>query len=273
MGTLTEEEVKQVIRRASILQKYHEQYSGTNKTEHPNEEILEIGDSIGIKRHFIQEALFELTGTPTEDPIQVDTGNNYLAEVKAYANGSIDSALLNELRAQIEYHFDTIGTISRRKGNVYWNAKPNFPRKIFEISSSPEVEFSEQKGRVTLKVTQSLKTINKFYAPAFIAMLGAFLMIAGLMFNTGSNDTAPFIIFSGIFSVFSFFYSRFITNKKLKRKKKLVELSETLQQIIERRFQAGKKSKREAPTISMDELDDLNETDEINVSQRTKANS
>ena len=274
MATLSEDEIKQIIRRASILQKYQEQSPNQHfaDSKNPNEEILEIGESIGIQRQYMQEALFELTGAPTEDPVQIDTGKEYLVEILAHANGTIDSALLNELRAQIEYHFDNVGTISRRKGNLYWNIKPAFPRKLFEITNSPQVVLSERNGRVKISISQSLKTINKFYAPAIAATLGAFLMITALMFNEGGNDTEPMMVFSGIFLTSSFFYSRFLKNKKLKRKKKLVELAETLQQIIERRFRAGRASQKETSRIVLEDLDDLNETEEINVSQRNKAN-
>ena len=75
---------------------------------------------------------------------------------------------------------------------------------------------------------------------------------------------------SAMFLTASFLYARFIKNRKLKRKKKLVELTETLQQIIERRFRTGRKQAESTPEISLEERDELNENEEISVSLRDK---
>lgn len=272
MRKLTENDIKLIIKRASIIQKYHDQTAGRfpDLADHEDDTLYEIGASLGLDPHHIREALIEFQGIPTEDPIMVDTGSNYLVEIQANANGTLDSSLVSELLAHVEYHFNSVGSVSRRKGNVYWNAKPSFPSKLFETSSSPQIEFGQRNGQVKLKVTQSLKTLNKLYLPAIAASLGGLIMLGAIMFDRAGNDEAPFVVISTLFFASSFLYARFIKNRKLKRKKKLIELTETLQQIIERRFRTGRKQAESTPEISLEELDELNENEEISVSLRDK---
>ena len=274
MTKLTEDEIKLIIKRASILQKYHEQslIKQTDSSEQDENPIFEIGASVGLNPQFINEALIEHEGFVMQDPVILDTENNYEVKILGYANGTLDGSLLSELKAQTEYHFDTVGTISRRKGNVYWKAKPAFPAKLFEITSSPEVIFTEQKGQIRIKVSQSLKTINKFYAPAIAATFGAFMMLTAVIYNA-AGDTEPMIIVSSMFLLSSYFFSRFIKRRKTKRKKKLAEFAETLQQVIERRFRAGRVKPTTIPSISLEDLDDLNENDDISVGLDRKINT
>lgn len=146
MGRLTNDELKQIIKRASILQRYHEQSLSGSQVPEPEdiEPVFEIGHNLDIKRHFIKQALIEYEGIPIDEPVIVDTQSFTEAEIQGYANGPMDGALLNEIRAQLEYHFNTVGAVSRRKGNIYWNAMPAFPAKLFATTRSPELEIKKK---------------------------------------------------------------------------------------------------------------------------------
>ena len=136
MGKLTNDEIKEIIKRASILQKFHEQSLGSKSSLHPevDDPVFEVGDSLNIKRHFIREALLEYEGIIIDAPVMVDNNSDTKVEILGYANGPLDGSALNEIKAQLEYHFNTVGTLSRRKGNIYWKAKPAFPAKLLEIT-------------------------------------------------------------------------------------------------------------------------------------------
>lgn len=269
MGTLTNDEIKEIIKRATILQKFHEQSLGSGRTIQPdeNDPVFEVGDSLNIKRHFIREALSEYDGITIEDPVMIDNNSDSLVEILGYANGSLDGSLLNELRAQIEYHFNTVGTISRRKGKIYWKSKPSFPFKLFDISKSPELELHQQKGRIKLTMKQSLRTLNKLYLPPLAITFGAIMMFAAVVFEAPGNDTEPLLIMSGLFMSGSFGFSRLVRRMKRKRKNNLLELVETLQQIMERRFRAGKFKENEKPSINLEDFQHLDEEEGIEINQ------
>lgn len=270
MGKLTNDEMKEIIRRASILQKFHEQSLGQrNRQEAPDDPVFEIGDSLKIKRHFIQEALLEYEGIQVEDPVVVDTNSSSQVEIQGYANGSIDGSLLNEIRAQLQYHFNTVGALSRRKGNIYWKANPAFPARLFDITRTPELEIKEKNGRVKLSMRQSLKTLNKLYFPPIGVSFGAFMMFAAVVFDQAGNDEAPMLIVSAILLLGSFGFSRLVKALKRRRKRQLLELVETIQQIMERRFQAGKYKEQQKPEINMEEFQDIDELDEIEIKHHT----
>ncbi len=274
MKNYTEDEIRSIIKRASVLQKFHDHSSTQPFSEDANldEPIFDIGESLNIKRHFLKEALLEHNGIPVDEPVIVDTNSSFQANIQGYANSTLDGSLVNELRAQIEYHFNTVGKIARRKGNIYWKADPAFPAKAFEITRSPMVELSERNGRVKITVKQSLKTLNKLYVPAVIATFGAVMMTTAVIFGAANGDEVPpMLIVSGMLLVGSFFFSRFIKSRKQKRKEKLVELTETLQQIMERRFRSGKVRKPVKPAISIDEIEV--ENDDIEIKIPNKANS
>jgi hypothetical protein len=272
MAKLNDDDIRTIIKRASILQKYHDQAPGapSQSAYAEDDPVFEIADSLNIKRHFVREALLELQGTDTDEPIFIETDSYHKVELQASARGNIDGSLLSELKSQLEYHFNTVGTISRRKGNVYWKASPAFPAKLFEITSSPEVEFSERNGRVKINLKQSLKTINKWYAPAVAASLGAFMMLAAAIYGVAGNDEAPFIVMSAIFLTGSFFYARFIKSRKKKRKNKLKELVETMQHIMQRRFRAGRYKEETKPDIDLEDFQELVENDETELKSSTR---
>ncbi|MCR9130977.1 MAG: hypothetical protein NXI08_00295 [bacterium] len=277
MGRLTNDELKQIIKRASILQRYHEQSLSGSQVPEPEdiEPVFEIGHNLDIKRHFIKQALLEYEGIPIDEPVIVDTHSFTEAEIQGYANGPMDGALLNEIRAQLEYHFNTVGAVSRRKGNIYWNAKPAFPAKLFATTRSPELEIKEEAtGRIKLTLRQNLKTYNKLFLPAMGFGFGGFMMLAALMYDIAGNDTEPMFIFGSLFILGSMGFARFIRSRKLKKKRKLKELVETIQQIMERRFRAGRFKEEPKPEIEMEDFDEvLNDQEEIEIRPEEKIKS
>ncbi len=273
MGKLTNDEIKEIIKRASILQKFHEQSLGARNSLHhdENDPIYEVGDSLNIKRHFIREALLEYEGIVIDEPVMVDNNSDTQVEILGYANGPLDGSSLNEIRAQLEYHFNTVGTISRRKGNIYWKAKPAFPSKLFEITRSPEFEIQEKNGRVKLTMRQSLKTVNKIYLPPLAFALGGFMMIAAVIFDSvPGNEAAPMFIVGGMFLAGSFAFSRFVRSIKRRKKRKLLELVETIQQGLERRFRAGRYKDIQKPEIDLEEFQHLDDTDDIEITMNSR---
>ncbi len=272
MGKLTDDEIRRIIKRASIFQKFHEQAPNRSEPflENDYETVYEIGDSLSVDRQFIKEALIEHEGIPIEDPISVDTNSLSDAKVIAYANGSVDGGLLNELRAQLEYHFNTVGKVARRKNMLFWKATPAGPAKFFEVSASPELQIEQDKGRVKLSLSQNLRSYNKLFIPVAGITFGAFMLFAAAVFGQAGNDGGPLLIFSALFLTASFFFSRFINKKKVKKKERLIELMEVLQQTIERRFRVGSQ-KQEKARIKVPDLDDIEVEEEVTLSEKAKS--
>lgn len=277
MGRLTNDELKQIIKRATILQRYHEQSLSGSQVPEPEdvEPIYEIGHNLDIKRHFVKQALLEYEGIPIDEPEIVDTQSFTAAEIRGYANGPLDGALLNEIRAQLEYHFNTVGSITRRKGNIYWNAKPAFPAKIFATTRSPELEIKETtSGRVKLTLKQNLKTYNKLFWPPMAFGFGGFMMIAALLFEAGGGATEPLVIFGGLFILGSLAFSRYVRSLKNKKKRQLKELVETIQQVMERRFRAGRFKEEPKPEIEMEDFEEMfDENEDIEIRPDAKIKS
>ncbi len=265
MGRLSEDDIRYIIKRATILQKYHEQspYKELNPLSEDFESAYSIGDSLSVENRFIHEAIVEYLGSPTHEPLSVDTGSNSKAKIVGYANGPVDSALMHEIRAMCEYHFNSMGKVNRRKGNIYWQAAPAGISRFFETSSSPKLEISPQEGGQKLTITQNFRTYNKLYPFVAGALFAAVMLFAGVVFGQAGNDgTPPMLIMAGMFSIFAFFMSRFIRRKKIKRKETLIELVEDIQQTIERKFQSNSLSKKQAASITIDDIE-MEETDEL----------
>ena len=273
MGKLTEDDIRQIIKRASILQKFNEQAPNQSPPfiKDDYDTLYEIGESISIKPQFLNEALIEFEGIPIDEPISVDTNNASESKILGYANGTVDSGILNELKAQLEYHFNTVGKISRRRNMIFWKASPAWPAKLFETSTSPELQIEQDKGRIKLTLSQNLKTYNKLYLPAAGISFAAIMMFAAVVFEeSGSDGTAPMLIFSGLFLGFSTYLVRLINRKKVKKKKKLVELMEVLQQSIERRFRTSTTKQTEKERISIPDFEDSLDDIEVPLKSSTK---
>ncbi len=205
-------------------------------------DLFEITDSLQLNRGAVAEALLEYGGVPVDEAVILDAGFGQ-AEVLGFARGQLSPDLVNELRAQAEYHFNTVGKISVRKGKTTWTAKPSGPSKLIAYLNSPEIILEEGHGSIKIRIKQSLKTYNKFFAPAIAAALGGFMLIAANMFGAiGDDGVAPSLVVSALLLTASFLYSRFVNGRKNKRKKALAELAETLQQTIERRHHVSQRS-------------------------------
>lgn len=274
MGKLTDDEIRLLIKRASVFQKFNEQSPHTDSVfnEEDYETLFEIADNLNLDRKHIKEALIEHQGIESEDPIKVDTGNQTDIHVTAQANGSIDGSVLNEIRANLEYHFNTVGKITRRNKKIFWNATPSGPSRLFSITNSPELEVSQKDNRVKFSIRQNLSSLNKLFVfPAF-AIFISFMMLAAVIFDQVQGDgRIPMTILPGFFLAASYFFSRFIKKRKLKRKEKLVELLGTFQQIIERHFLAGKSETKSRSRIKIPDLDDIEVEDEVTLSEKAKS--
>ena len=240
MGKLSDNEIRQIVQKASLLQKFGEADS-SKKNADSNEEIqslYEITDDLGIPRPFVYEAYVEQAGIPIQEPMVIDNNDFNSTEIVGFAKGTVDKELFNELKGQIEYHFNVLGTVTRRRDKIIWKAKPAGPSKFIALANSPEVEFEKLDGSTKIKVFQSLKTINKLYLPAIAATFGGFMLFSGAIFNQFSGDVAPPMIVSALILSASVFFTRFVNGRKKKRKKNLQELTETLQGKIERHLKS-----------------------------------
>lgn len=278
MGILNEDEIRKIIKRASVFQKYYDQSPSRTFTNDPetHEQLFEISDSLNLKREYVMEALIEHQGIPLDDPIQVETNSFHKIEVQAYANGPLEGNLVNELKAQLEYHFNTVGTVHRRKNKLFWNAKPAGPARLFATIRSPELEIEDKDGRLKFSLRQSLKTINKFFIPSIAGLFGSFMFLAAIIFDRAGNDQAPMLVASVIFFGISALLARFVKGRKDKRKAKLNDLMEVLQHTAERRFRSRSfKEKEPAPSITIPDLEDIEisdeELDEIQVTKKVKS--
>ena len=274
MGKLTDDEIRLLIKRASVFQKFNEQSPHKNSlfNEEDYQTLFEIADNLNIDRAFIKEALIEHEGIETEDPIKVDTGNQTDIHVTAQAYGSVDGSVLNEIRANLEYHFNTVGKINRRNRKIFWKASPSGPSRLFSVTNSPEVEISQKNNRVNFSVRQNLSSFNKLYLFAFIPSFAAFMMLSAVLFDQVQGDgRIPMTIIPFFFLTACFFLTRFIRRRKRKQKDKLVELLGTFQQIVERHFLAGKSDSKSKERIKIPDLDDIEVEDEVTLGEKTKS--
>lgn len=240
MGKLSEEEIRRIVQKASLLQKFGE---GSTSIEPDTsrsalKELYAITDDLGLPRKFVYEAYVDKEGIPVQEPVIVDHPDFNTAEVMGFAHGTLDKGLLNELRGQLEYHFNTMGSFTHRRNKIVWKAKPSGISRYIASSSSPEAEFIQHETGTQIRLRQSLKTTHKLYVPNLAMFVVGFMMMAGGMFSQGTDST-PLIIIGGMITLASYLFSRFVKNRRNKRKKKLSELTEELQQSIERRLKAS----------------------------------
>jgi hypothetical protein len=245
MGKFSDHEIRKIVQKATLLQKYGEQ-SSPGKASDANEEIqslYEITDELGIPRNFAYEAYMELGGIPVQEPMVIDNHDFNSTSVVGYARGTVNKELFNELKGRAEYHFNTLGKVTRRRNKYIWKARPVGPSKFIASSNSPEIEFEQIDGNTKVTVSQSLKTLNKLYLPGIAVAFGGFMLFAGTIFGQTGSEVAPPLIVSLLILTASVFYARFINTRKKKRKKDLQELSETLSGKIERRLKSTIPSK------------------------------
>ncbi len=255
MGNLTDDELKRIVNRATLFQKIYRHASSAPtsdslQSDYPN--LFEITDSLNLDRAFVYEAMLEYEGIPVEEPIVLDAGFSN-AEILGFAKPDVLSPdVLNELKAEIEFHFNTTGKFLHRKNRTIWKAMPSGPARLIASMSSPEVIFEENSNALLIRVKQSLKTNNKLYAPAIASTFGAFMLFAAGLLE-GGNDTPPMIIGSLVIFAGSMLYARLITNRKKKKKAKLSDLAERLQLIFERKAKSQRYQTIITPNIKIPE--------------------
>jgi hypothetical protein len=260
MGKLTEHEIRTIIKRASVFQKFSESSPRNERRSLMDEDLdslFEIARNLDIDPHFVQEALIEHEGVETDAPVRIDTGSTSQIKIQAQANGSVDGTVLNEIRAHLEYHFNTVGRINRKNKKVTWKATPTGIARLFDISSSPSLVISQKESKVQFEFTQDISTLNKLYLIPGAFTFGAIMFLTAIIYGQVTGDgVIPMGILSTIFLTGSFFFSRFIRKRKNKRKEKLVDLIETLQQSVERHFVAGRRSTTRG-SIEIPEVEDI----------------
>lgn len=236
----SEDEIKRIIQKAQLLQKFGDDLSSEVK-DLPEDigHIYKIAEDLNIPKKYVYEAYLEHSGISIHEPIIVDNNDQTTTEIVGFAHGSINKPLLNELKSQVEFHFNTLGEVSHRRNKTVWKAKPVGPAKLFASASSPEVEFEQMDGSSKITVRQSLKTLNKLYLPSLLAGFGGFMLLAAVIFDRVGNDTGPALIFSGLIIAASLGFAKFVKGRKTKKKTNLKELTETLQGKIERHFKAS----------------------------------
>lgn len=232
---------------------------------------------MNIPRRFVLEAAEEFEGIPVNEPVIVDNNDFKSTEVQGFARGQVDHGLLKELKARIEYHFNTVGEMIHRKNRVTWKARPAGPSKFIASASSPEVSFLSEDNGTRIRVKQSLKTDNKLYLPAVLAAIAGILMITGVLFAESRGDESIFLLFFGtLFIAASAWFSKFVNRRKQKRKSKLADLTGALQQSIERSFKAQmkgdleEKSAKPEITIPVAEGENESELEETKLGNRLK---
>lgn len=236
MSNLKEEEIRKIVNRATMFQKFYGA-SGqrpVSKFENEYPQLFEITDSLKLDRSFVCEALLEYHGIPVEEPILLDAGFN-TAEALGFSSGDLNPETLKELRAQIEYHFNTVGELKHRKNKTTWKAAPRGLARFVASQNSPEVHLELSGNMLKITAHQSMKTVNKLYFPSLATAFGSIMFFAASVFGQVGGEEEVGIILSVIFGAFSFIYSRFVNRRKQKRKSRLVDLVERLQQILERR--------------------------------------
>ncbi|MEP1306456.1 MAG: hypothetical protein ABJK11_05280 [Balneola sp.] len=236
MATLKEDEIRRIVNRATMFQKFYgaSTQQPVAKLEKEYSNVFEITDSLNLDRAFVCEALLEYQGIPVEEPVILDAGFNNAA-ILGFSSGDFNTDTLKELRAQIEYHFNTVGEIKHRKNKTSWKAMPKGLSRFISSQNSPQVDLELSGNALKITAKQSLKSFNKLYFPAIAGVFASIMFFAGAVFGQMGNEGEVGVIMSVIFASLSFLYARFMNKRKQKRKNHLVDLVERLQQILERR--------------------------------------
>jgi|AntRauTorcE11897_2_1112592.scaffolds.fasta_scaffold00064_52 hypothetical protein len=275
MSKLTDDEIRDIVKKASLLQKFGEHVSDKSSAEPDKEvkQLFEITDELGLPRKYAYEAYLEYSGVPVHEPFLADTLDFNSAKAIGFAHGTVDKELLNELKNHAEYHFNTMGDISHRRNKIMWKAKPSGVSRMIASASSPKIEFEQVDGSTKITVSQSLKTHNKLYLPSILAGFGGFLLLAAVIFGLpGNNEIAPMLLISALIILTSLFFARFVNSKAKNKKKNLLELTETLQGKIERHFKASTTAKEEVKReINLPKTED--DMEELDITASTKSRS
>lgn len=263
MDSYSERDIKAILNRASELQQRYASSPGLSSSYHTLsfEDIQVIADELGVSAEFVREAALEYEGIPVEEPLFLDTGNNYEIELIGFARGELDEKTWTELRAVIESHFGSAGKVKRRPHSIIWKAQPTGFFKFLHTRKSPAVEVGSSNSRSTIRIKKSVKTFNKILYPAYAALLSAAMML-GALFAGGTDEGAMLIAIVILAGIAKLFHS-WTENKKEKARENLKDFTEQLQTIVTRQFKASlerEDSVREK-VISVEEGDDNAKTD------------
>lgn len=271
MDSYNERDIKAILSRASELQQRYGSYPGLS-TPHQTltfEEIREIAKELGVSAEFVREAALEYEGIPVEEPLFLDTGNNFEIELIGSARGELDEKAWTEIRAVIESYFKSPGKVKRRLQSIIWKAQPSGFLKFLHTLKSPVVEITSSANRTTIRVKKSVKTYNKLLYPAYAASVGAAMML-GAFLNNGS-EAGPFLTVVAILLAVAKLFHSWTQNKKQKARENLKDFTEQLQTIVTRQFKIS--AEREQPpgekAISLEE-DIVSETETASQQSRKR---
>ena len=236
MANLKEDEIRRIVNRATMFQKFYGASAQVplQNLEQEYPDLFEITDSLKLDRAFVCEALLEYQGIPVDEPLILDAGFNNAQDL-GFSTGSLTPETLKELRAQIEYHYNTVGEIKHRKTKTVWKSTPKGLSKFFASQNSLEVSLEESNGAIKILAKQSMKTFNKLYFPVAVGIFVSIMMFAAGVFGELGNDGAVGAIMMVVFGLLSFLYARSMNKRKQKKKNRIVDLVERLQMILERR--------------------------------------
>lgn len=271
MDSYNERDIKAILSRASELQQRYASYPGlsTNHQTLTFEEIREIAQELGVSSDFVREAALEYEGIPVEEPLFLDTGNNYEIELIGSARGELDEKTWTELRAVIESYFNSPGKVKRRPQSIIWKAQPSGFLKFLHTRKSPVAEITSSANRTTIRIKKSVKTYNKLLYPAFAALLGASMMLGVLV--AGGTDPAPMLMLVAIFTGVAKLFHSWTENKKQRTREHLKDFTEQLQTIVTRQFKIS--AKREQSSVEQDisiEEDTVSEAEPVSKQSRNR---
>jgi len=251
-----EQAIKQIITRAFEIQNEasHADRSTPSGAELSMEEIEQVARESGLSTEYVRQAALELEGIPNDEPLLLDTGNNYEVELLGFAKGQMDSKAWAEVRSMLEYHFDTPGKILRRPDGIKWKAQPRGIFKFMEFQKSPTVEIESSANKTTIRIKQNLKTYNKLQYPAYAALALA-IFILGITADQNSEIIPVILAIAGSLGVSKLFFN-WCKKKKKQAKERLKDLMIHFQTIITRRYSASTEQQSSQKEIFM-EPDDL----------------
>lgn len=240
MSNYGERDIKAIISRAAELQQRSKsQYSENKDNPLSLEEVEEIAREVGVSTGFVREAALEYEGIPVEEPLLLDTGNSYDAEVVGFVRGELDKKTWAELRSIIEYEFDAPGKVRRRPNGIIWEAQPKGISKNLKTRNSPRVEIRYGRGRSTIRIKKNLKTYDKLLYPSFVAWATAVFLTTLLIIE---EAPPPIFLLAAFSAGLGELFRRWKNRKKTKEKQRLKDIMEQLQTIFARRIRANSAS-------------------------------
>lgn len=266
-------EIKKILSRAFELQNRTEGTPLDRSVEHrlSLEDVEQIARESGLSAEYVRQAALEFEGIPVEEPLFLTTGNTYEVELIGFAKGELDKKTWAELRAVIEYHFDSPGKVKRRPNGMVWKAQPQGILKFLHTRKSPVVEVSTKGNKTTILLKKSLKTIHRLLYPAYAALAGA-MVILGISMMEGPEG----LFFSAGLLVVAKLFHAWTNSKKEKDRDVLKEFMEQLQTIVTRRYTAAEekslktRSEKSAKRITLPEEEEEISQKEAPTSGRQK---